>query len=272
MRLAIGELAPVPADPRRNVARIAACVAAARADLAVFPELFLSGYRVGDRIHGLALAPALDDPVATELKRVAATTGTPIVVGAPVGSALRAGEVANAAVVVRPDGSVTTQVKRYLPNFGPFEEGLAFSPTDTSQPVAAAGRSLGLEICYDVFFPEVARDLALAGADLLINISASPVTSRPLFERLLPARAVENGWPVVYVNRVGVEDGIVFGGGSGAWDPRGEPIPAAPVVVAGLAAEERLAVVEIDLDQPRRWRPMRPVLRDVAARPGSSGR
>ncbi|HTW55540.1 MAG TPA: carbon-nitrogen hydrolase family protein [Thermoplasmata archaeon] len=272
MRLALGELAPVPAEPLRNVARLAACVAAARADLAVFPELFLSGYRVGDRVHRLALAAGGDDPVTVELKRVAATTGTPIVVGAPVGSAARAGEVTNAAVVIRPDGAVAIQAKRYLPNFGPFEEGLAFSPTDASRPVAAAGRALGVEICYDVFFPEVARDLALAGAELLINISASPVTSRALFDRLLPARAIENGGPVVYVNRVGVEDGVVFGGGSGAWDPRGEAIAAAPVAVPGLAAEERLAVVELDLDQPRRWRPMRPVLRDVAARPAPPGR
>jgi predicted amidohydrolase len=163
-------------------------------------------------------------------------------------------------------------VKRYLPNFGPFEEGLAFSPTDSSQPVELRGHRLGVEICYDVFFPEVARELALGGAELLVNVSASPVTSRRLFEKLLPARAVENGLPVAYVNRVGVEDGIVFDGGSGVWDPRGEPVPLETVPATELGADERLYRAEVDLAAVGRWRPFRPVLRDVTARPAGPGR
>ncbi len=98
------------------------------------------------------------------------------------------------------------------------------------------------------------------------------MTSGPLFEKLLPARAVENGLPVVYVNRVGVEDGIVFGGGSGAWDPRGEPVATHPVNDPSLAPEEKLWRAELDLDEPARWRPFRPVLRDVTSRPGEPPR
>jgi len=273
MRLTLGQLAPSPADPERNLERLAAAVRAAPADLAVFPELFLSGYRVGDRVHTLALDPDGRDAATATLRRVARESGTAIVVGAPVGSEERKGELRNAALLVLPTGDRGLQVKRYLPNFGPFEEGIAFSPTDASRPLEVAGHRIGFEICYDVFFPEVARDLALAGSELLVNISASPVTSGRLFERLLPARAVENGMPVVYVNRVGVEDGIVFGGGSGAWDHRGEPLPLEPVELVGLAPEERLFRVEVDLGAGGRWRPFRPVLRDVAARPGptSSG-
>src|SRR5208282_5043714 len=105
-------------------------------------------------------------------------------------------------------------------------------------------------------------------AGLLVVISASPVTSRRLFERLLPARAIENGVPAIYVNRVGVEDGVVFGGGSGAWDPRGEPILTTPVPFAPADPEESLSTVEIDPTESARWRPFRPVLRDVAGRPG----
>ncbi len=162
-------------------------------------------------------------------------------------------------------------MKRYLPTFGPFEEGAHFTPTDESQPVPVAARSVGLEICYDVFFPEVSRTLALAGAELLVVISASPVTSGRMFSRLLPARAIENGFPVVYVNRVGVEDGVVFGGGSGAWDARGEPVTGSAASDPSLAPEEQLLVVEIDLLEASRWRPFRPVLRDVATRPGMTG-
>jgi predicted amidohydrolase len=272
MRLALGQLAPAPADPRTNVARLAEVVRVARADLAIFPELFVSGYRVGDRIHRLALSANGSDATSEALRAVARDHATPLLVGAPVISADRRGEVQNTALLFRPDGSLARQVKRYLPNFGPFEEGLAFSPTDTSRPVELAEHRLGVEICYDVFFPEVTRELALAGADLLINLSASPVTSRRLFEKLLPARAVENGLPVAYVNRVGVEDGIVFDGGSGVWDPRGEPLPLETVPVPGLHPDEAVYRVEVDLGAVGRWRPFRPVLRDVAARPGAPPR
>jgi predicted amidohydrolase len=264
MRIALGQLAPVPGDLPGNLARLEAAVRAARADLAVFPELFLSGYRLGDRFHALALRD--DDPAHGTLGRIAREARTILVVGAPVASPERPGEVQNAALAVPPSGPAAVQVKRYLPNFGPFEEAIPFTPTGTSRPVRVGGRSLGLEICYDAFFPEVSRDLALQGAELLVNLSASPVTSRRLFERLLPARAIENACPVVYVNRVGVEDGIVFGGGSGVWDARGEPVPPTPVPLEALAPEESVATVEVDLDAAARWRPFRPVLRDVATR------
>ena len=235
-------------------------------DLAVFPELFLSGYRVGDRFHELAVGPG--DAIWSGLVGLARTHHATLVVGAPTRSDERKGELQNAVLAFGADGSVGAQVKRYLPNFGPFEEGVPFTPTDESRPVPFGTHRLGLSICYDTFFPEVSRSLALAGADVLIVVSASPVTSGPLFDKLLPARAIENGLPVVYVNRVGVEDGVVFGGGSGIWDPRGEPEPTRAVASPSLAPEERLLRIDLDLDEPSRWRPFRPVLRDVATRPG----
>jgi predicted amidohydrolase len=75
---------------------------------------------------------------------------------------------------------------------------------------------------------------------------------------------------MVYVNRVGVEDGVVFGGGSGAWNARGDAIPATSVAFEAKAPEETLSLVEIDLSESAHWRPFRPVLRDVAGRPGAS--
>ncbi len=265
MRLLLAELAPALGDVRANLATIERTLTGRRADLAVFPELFLTGYRIGDRVHTLALAP--EDATFGALGDLARRSGCGIVVGAPVGSPSRPGEIENAAVLAAPDGTLARQVKRYLPNFGPFEEAVAFTPTDASRAVAALGQRIGLEICYDLFFPEVSRELALDGAELLVAISAAPVTSRRLFDKLLPARAVENGLPVVYVNRVGVEDGLVFGGGSGVWDPRGEPV-ALETVADGLPSpEERVYAAEVDLSAVRRYRPFRPVLRDVAARP-----
>ncbi|MGP8073294.1 MAG: carbon-nitrogen hydrolase family protein [Thermoplasmata archaeon] len=269
-RLLLGQLAPVPGDPARNLERVGQVVRSAPSDLAVFPELFLSGYRIGDALHRLALRPG--EGTWSDAVRLATETGTTLVIGAPVASPERKGELQNAVLAFSPSGDVGIQVKRYLPNFGPFEEGVPFTPTDVSRPVPFGDHHLGLSICYDTFFPEVARALALGGADLLIVVSASPVTSGSLFEKLLPARAIENGLSVVYVNRVGVEDGIVFGGGSGAWDPRGEPLPLDFVTDSTLGPEERVLRGEVDLSEVARWRPFRPVLRDVATRPGEMPR
>lgn len=265
-RLLLGQLAPFPGDPARNWERVGRIVGATPSDLAIFPELYLSGYRVGDAFHRLALRAG--DALWNEGLRLAREAGTTIVVGAPVASPERKGELQNAVLAFAPSGTVGVQVKRYLPTFGPFEEGVPFTPTDASRPVAFGDHLLGLSICYDTFFPEVSRALALAGADLLLVVSASPVTSGPLFEKLLPARAIENGLPLAYVNRVGVEDGVVFGGGSGLWDPRGGPVPLQSVASPGLAPEERVLSAELDLTETARWRPFRPVLRDLATRPG----
>ena len=267
MRVLLGQLAPKLGDVEANRQRIAQVVRSGAADVAVFPELFLSGYRVGDRIHELALRPA--DRRLTELQALAHRTATTLVLGAAIASTDRPGETWNAALVVPPDGATSVQVKRFLPTYGPFEEGVHFTPTDRSVPIPVAGHRAGVMICYDSFFPEVGRELARAGAELLVIVSASPVTSRALFDKVLPARAVENGCPVVYVNRVGVEDGVVFGGGSGAWDVRGEPCRTEVRTYAGEEPEERVLVAEVDLGESHRWRPFRPVLRDVAARPAA---
>ena len=268
-RFLLAQLAPIPGDPAANIDRLSALLDGREGEVAIAPELFLSGYRIGDRFHQIALRPG-DGPWSA-LQRLARAHGTTVIAGAPIASPERKGELLNAALVVAPSGDVRIQGKRYLPTFGPFEEGVPFTPTDRSRPLPLGAHRAGIAICYDTFFPEVFRGLALAGADLLVVLSASPVTSGPLFEKLLPARAIENGLPVVYVNRVGVEDGIVFGGGSGAWDPRGERRPAEAIPDPRLQPEERLLGVEIDLEEPARWRPFRPVLRDVAQRPPPAG-
>lgn len=268
MRTLLAEIAPVPGDPAANLDRIEACLAGGAAcDLALFPELFLSGYRVGDRLHALALRP--EGAAVDRLREAARRHGCTLVLGAPVVHPGRSGETQNAAVLVRPDGSLSVQAKRFLPTFGPFEEGRYFTAEARSTPLAVAGHPVGFAICYDTFFPEIFRELAQQGSELFAILSASPITSRRLFERLLPARAIENGASVLYVNRVGVEDGVVFGGGSGGWDPRGEPIRFDSRPAPGGAPEERLLTGTVEPERTRLWRPFRPVLRDLTARPAA---
>jgi predicted amidohydrolase len=258
----LAQLAPRRGDLEANVARIRTVVRAHPADLYVFPELFLLGYAPGDRVHRLAVTAR--DPAIRSLISLAKERKAGLLVGGPWKSDRRPGEVHNAALMAGPEGDLQVQVKRFLPNFGPFEEASVYTPSDASIPLALGRYRLGAEICYDAFFPEVSRELAMEGAVLLAVLSAAPVTSKSLFEKVLPARAVENATPLVYVNRVGVEDGIVFGGGTHAWDSRGELLPVETLDLPGAAPEEQLSRVEIDFDEVPRWRPFRPVLRDIA--------
>ena len=100
-----------------------------------------------------------------------------------------------------------------LATFGPFEEGLYFGAGSSGTLMEVEGRKIGVVICYDLFFPELAKSYALAGAETVICISASPITSRDFFERLIPARAIEN---TAYVGlcqpgRVPAEPGVLRG-------------------------------------------------------------
>jgi predicted amidohydrolase len=262
MRIALAQLAPHPGRLLENLETLRSTVVGLEAELVIFPELYLSGYRLGDGFHRLAL-----DPEGEELRalgRFAAAQGKGIVVGAPLRHP-RSGELVNGAVFADPAGAVRYRGKRFLPNYGPFEEAALFSPELSSKTVAFGERRVGLQICYDAFFPEVSRELALDGAELLVVISAAPITSRRLFDKVLPARAVENAVPLVYVNRTGVEDGLVFGGGSQAVDARGEPASGSKARAEEGRHLDAVEVVELDLDEAARWRPFRPVLRDVAA-------
>jgi predicted amidohydrolase len=258
-RLLLAELAPIRGDVGANVTRIERVAKEHRGDLAIFPELFLSGYKIGDRFHQIGLRAG--DPHFARLTRAAATMRGAILVGAPLAGP-RPGEVQNVALLAGGGPEVAIQAKRYLPNYGPFEEGVPFSPGSASAVLPLGERRLGVGICYDTFFPEIFRGLALGGAELLAIPSAAPVTSRRLFEKVLPARAVENAVPVAYVNRTGVEDGVVFGGGTGLWDARGEPVALEELPLSEAGDGERLLAGEIDLDDAARWRPFRPVLRD----------
>jgi predicted amidohydrolase len=254
------EDAPRRGDLPANVERVERTLGSLpKSDLVVFPELFLSGYRVGDRLARLALHPG--SPELRRLSSAAESHGSWVVVGTPWRLSERPGEVLNVALALGPKGERGIQGKRYLPNFGPFEEGIHLSPVGRSEPLSLLGGSIGWQICYDTFFPEVSRDLALGGAQAIGVLSASPVTSRALFEKLLPARAIENGLPVAFCNRTGVEDGMVFAGGSGLWDVRGERVPPEEERTIG---ETRWLSYTLDLEEAARWRPFRPVLRDLS--------
>ena len=145
-----------------------------------------------------------------------------------------------------------------MPNFGPFEELTYFIQGEVEEvvPWRASWGRLGVIICYEIFFPELSMRLARSGVDMIACISAGPYTSKEVFERVIPSRAVENTVYFAYCNRVGVDQGMIFHGGSRVADPRGKIIGESPLF------DEHLLTCDIDLHSVRFARRARPTLRD----------
>lgn len=254
-KVALYAATPRLGDVEANVAQVAKAVAADKAQLVVFPEMFLSGYNIGDDAQRLALA--LDDDRLEPIRKAAAKAKVHVVAGGP--RKVRAGVTTNAAFLIRPDGTTEACDKRVLANYTTFQEGMFFQPGRTTPIFDLGFAKVGLSICYDLFFPEFQRRQVLNGADLLVNISASPTTSQRFFEALIPARAIENACFVAYTNLVGPQDGIVFWGGAQAWTPRAHRLARSEPMKPGKA------VVELDWDDLAPAREFRPTLRDVRA-------
>ncbi|WP_460063420.1 carbon-nitrogen hydrolase family protein [Streptomyces sp. YKOK-I1] len=213
--------------------------AAAGAGLLVAPELFLTGYAIGDDIARLA-EPA-DGDSADAIAELAARHGVAVAYGYPE----RSGEgVYNSAQLISADGTrLANYRKTHL--FGCFEHD-HFVPGE--RPVVQAelgGLTVGLLICYDVEFPENVRAHALAGTDLLLVPTAQMHPFQFVAESMIPVRAFENQLYVAYVNRVGQEGEFEFVGLSTLAGPdgvararagRGEELVLADTDPAALAA------------------------------------
>jgi predicted amidohydrolase len=145
----------------------------------------------------------------------------------------------------------------YLPTHSVFEEKRYFRPGYQVAVFDTELGKIGLIICYDIFFPEVSRLTRLQGAQLIVCISASPSVRRIYFETLTVARAMENTAFLAYVNRVGVEDGLQFWGGSRLIGPQGR------VLAKAKYDEEDLVLGEVDYTDIRSVETFVPTLRDL---------
>lgn len=215
----LAQVAPVPGDVDVNLRTAVDLVDGhPEVELAVFPELFVQGYRLAG-IDDLAV-PA-DGVWLEPLREAAARRRTGVVVG--VAEHLPGRPPANSALCLDASGEVAG-VYRKVHLFGAEAE--HFTRGDRYLVVTMCGLRIGLMICYDVEFPEPARALTLAGAELLVTVSANMAPYQREHSLFSRARAVENRRPHVYVNRVGTESGFSFVGGSAVIDPAGE-VPVA---------------------------------------------
>ncbi len=210
--VALAQLNLMVGDIAGNARRVIDCARGliGRADLVVFPELTLTGYPPED----LLLRPACDQRVAAALGQIArATRGITVVLGYP---AKRDGKRFNVAGVVR-DGAVMIEYRKMeLPNYSVFDERRYFEPGAQAVVFEQQGVRFGLTICEDVWFDRPVQRAATAGADVLLNLNASPFHQGKAQERerLVCERAERFGLAVVYVNLVGGQDELVFDGGS----------------------------------------------------------
>ena len=216
LRVALAQLSPRLRETEANIETVHSVVAEhPEVDLFAFPELFLSGYTVTD-VDDLAVR--VDGPELESLADVARENSTALIVGAPERVS---GGVANSAVCVDERGDIVA-VYRKVQLYG-GDESDAFVPGDELLVAELCGVKVGLMICFDVEFPEVARALAWAGAELLVTISANMEPFGNDHGVFASARALENGLPHAYVNQVGPgEKGLVFTGGSTIVSPDGE--------------------------------------------------
>jgi predicted amidohydrolase len=207
LNVALAQLNPRLRDTRANLETMRRIVAdLPGADLIVFPELYLSGY-VLDGVEELALRP--DGPVLQDIADIAREGSTALIFGAPEHVE---GGLANSAFCVDERGTIAA-VYRKVQLFG-GDESVAFVAGDELLVVGLCGVKMGIMICFDIEFPEVARSLARGGAELLVTISANMEPFGNDHAVFVSARALENGIPHVYVNQVGLAGTLNFVGGS----------------------------------------------------------
>ena len=193
--------------------------------LLVFPELTLTGYPPED----LLMRDSLHDQIEAALQRLASELPSElyVVVGYPRRSE---GQLFNAAGVIHDGAIIGEYFKQRLPNYQVFDEKRYFAEGQDACVVDVAGIKVGITICEDIWHKEPADSAARSGAELLVNLNASPFHRGKHKERwqVLSDRATEQNIPMIYINQVGGQDELVFDGGSFAVNADGELAMVAP--------------------------------------------
>jgi predicted amidohydrolase len=242
MQVAVAQTQPRLGENERNLeaglARFDEAVAAG-AELLVLPECAIPGYMFESLDEAMPFAEEIPGPTTEALEEACRHLGAHVVCGLLE----REGDVLyNAAVLVGPDGLIGSYRKTHLPFLGIDR----FTTPGDELPVfdTPLGR-IGLEICYDLRFPEVTRTLALRGAEIVAHPTNFPMAAKVQTEVITLARAAENRIYLLTANRVGKERWGEFCGWSQIVDPFGKRLAEAD------ETEEKLLVADIDLEKAR---------------------
>jgi len=236
MRVALYQCPPLPLEPAANLQRLHQVALEAKgADLLVLPEMFLTGYNIGSEAVSV-LAEVYNGEWAQQIGRIAKAAGLAIAYGYPERTA--DGHIYNSVQLIDAHGErLCNYRKTHL--FGDLDRSM-FSAGEHELPIVEFnGWKLGFLICYDLEFPENARRLALAGAELILVPTANMVPYDFIADVTVRARAFENQCYVAYANYCGHEGDIQYCGQSSIAAPDGSRIAQ-----AGL--DEALIVGELD--------------------------
>jgi predicted amidohydrolase len=258
IKLALCQISSKRENKQENLKKIEELTLKAKqqgADIAIFPEMSLTGYVLHDQVY--ELAETVPGPSTQKIEALAKRTGMHIIFGMPELSEKTQATVFNTAVFVGPKGLIGKYRKMYLPTHSVFEEKRYFRTGYEPAAFQTDLGDIGLSICYDVFFPEVYRLTRLKGAQLIVCISASPAVRRGFFEILTSARALENTAFLAYVNLAGVEEGLQFWGGSRLVCPTGD------VVAKARYDEEDFVICEVNYNDLKASETFIPTLRDL---------
>jgi N-carbamoylputrescine amidase len=264
--------ADIAANVEKTIAQIRQ-VAAQGAELVVLQELFRGLYFCQQEdVNQFDLAESIPGPSTNSLGALARELN--VVIVASLFEKRARGVYHNTTVVLERDGSIAGKYRKmHIPDDPGFYEKFYFTPGDLGfQPIATSVGVLGVLVCWDQWFPEAARLMAMAGADLLIYPTAigwDPAEDaeeknrqRDAWITVQRAHAIANGIPVISVNRVGFEadattsSGINFWGSSFVVGPQGEFLYSASI------DQEETTVVAVDMNRTEKVRRMWPYLRD----------
>ncbi|MBB3170130.1 NAD+ synthase [Simiduia aestuariiviva] len=234
IKLALAQINPMVGDIDANTATVISTAREAEqsqaADLIIFPELVLTGYPPED----LLMRPSLEWRINRALDALCqANLSVALLIGYP---RVVAGRVFNMAGLIRDGSLVAEYAKQCLPNYQVFDEKRYFLPGNQACIVDIAGVKTALTVCEDIWQPEPMLQAKAAGAQLMLNINASPYHRGKTQERrqLLTERALQGSMPIVYVNQVGGQDELVFDGHSMAVNADGSLAMQAPAFEEGV--------------------------------------
>jgi NAD+ synthase (glutamine-hydrolysing) len=262
MRVGLAQINTTVGDVWGNVEKMTDALKRATdsdAELVAFPELTIPGYPPED----LLMRPSF---IEENMKALGEFAGQ-----VPEGVAAAAGfvdldtDLYNACAIVSGGEVLHRYHKRYLPNYGVFDENRYFREGSGAPMLDMGGTLVGISVCEDIWYPGgPAREQALGGASVLLNISASPYHRRKgaFRERMLGVRASDYGCYVIFCNLVGGQDELVFDGHSVVFDPEGKLVARADQFGENLLIvdlyPERSLVQRLHDPRPRKENPQRP--------------
>jgi len=253
IKIALCQINPTVGDIDGNLKKILFYIekASKEAEIIVFPELAITGYNPED----LLFYPAFIKKAENALKEIVKNVKDFIVI---VGLPVKREDLYNSAAVVANQSLINIYHKIYLPNYSVFDEMRYFKPGNRTPVYEYDGVFFAVNICEDIFHPSLPSLIqASSGAELIINISASPFYSGKYKKkfRMLSTRAYDMGVYICYLNMVGGQDETVFDGRSLIISPSGD------VIALGKDFEEDLILAEIDLEDVVRTRMREPKIR-----------